>query len=316
MAAALHVVFGGGQAGPLLAERLLAAGHRVRLVKRNAAIVPEGIGLHLGDATDPAFCERAVEGAAAVYHCLHPPYDRRAWAQYLPVFMTNLVRAAGRAGARLVVLDNVYALGRTGGRPLDEDTPPNPCSRKGEIRARVAAQLFEAHAKGEVRAIVGRASDFYGPRGTLTAFGDRFWPAVLAPKQVKMPLVLDTPHTYHYLPDVAAGLAALAAAPDDMIGRAWMLPCARAESTRAVVERLARALGRSIDAVEMPRWFIKATARFIPIVREVEEMLYQWDEPFVVDDRRIRERLGLAPTDPVEAARATVEWARQHYGGA
>jgi hypothetical protein len=212
-----------------------------------------------------------------------------------------------------VVLDNLYALGRPAGRPLDEDTPVAPCSRKGEIRAQVAQQLFDAHARGEVRAIVGRASDFYGPRGTLTVFGDRFWPAVFAGKKAKLPLAMATPHTYHYLPDVAAGLAALAAAPEDMIGRAWMLPCAQAVSSREMVVRFGQALDGPIDAAEMPRWFIKASARFVPIVREVDEMLYQWDEPFVVDDRRIRERIGLVPTDADAAARATVEWARQHY---
>ncbi|OIQ67682.1 hypothetical protein GALL_507360 [mine drainage metagenome] len=42
-------------------------------------------------------------------------------------------------------------------------------------------------------------------------------------------------------------------------------------------------------------------------------MRYQWDEPFVVDDRRFRARFGLVPADGDEAAAATVAWARQHY---
>ncbi len=313
MARLLHVVFGGGQCGPLLAARLLGAGHRVRLVKRRPTELPAGVELVLGDVADPAFCRCAADGATVVYHCLNPSYDRTAWARDLPLFMSNLVGAAGRAGARLVVLDNVYMLGRPGGRALNEDTPMRPCSRKGEIRAQVAQMLLDAHTHGEVRAVVGRASDFYGPRGTLTNFGDRFWPAVLAGKKAWMALALDSPHTYHYLPDVAAGLAALGTAPDDLTGRAWMLPCAPAESARTLVQRFAHVLGREIRAAELPRRFLKATGLFVPIVREVEEMLYQWDEPFVIDDRRIRERLGLTPTDADVAARATIEWALPHY---
>lgn len=313
MARSLHVVFGGGQVGPLLAERLLAAGLDVRVVKRSAAPLPPGVQLVLGDVADRAFCVRAAEGAAVVYHCLNPPYDRRAWARDLPLFMSNLVGAAARAGARLVVLDNLYMLGRPGARTLTEDTPMRPCTRKGEIRARVAQMLFDAHARGDVRAIAGRASDFYGPRGALTNFGDHFWPAVLANKTARMALALDTPHTYHYLPDVAAGLAALGAAPDALTGGAWMLPCAPAEPARALVQRFAGVLGREVHVAEFPRWFVKAAGLFVPIIREVGEMLYQWDEPFVVDDRRLRERLGLAATDSDTAARATVEWALRHY---
>ena len=113
---------------------------------------------------------------------MNPPYDAKIWAELVPRYMENLIAAARDAGARLVVLDNVYMLGRPGGRPFDEDTPPNPCSRKGEIRARAAERLFEAHRRGDVLATAGRASDFYGPGGTQTHLGDQFWPRALAGK--------------------------------------------------------------------------------------------------------------------------------------
>jgi nucleoside-diphosphate-sugar epimerase len=106
-----------------------------------------------------------ARGASTVYHCMNPPYYARVWAELLPRYMENLIAAAGQNGARLVVLDNVYMLGRPQGKPLDEDTPPRPCSRKGEIRARVAERMWEAHRRGDVRATSGRASDFYGPGG-------------------------------------------------------------------------------------------------------------------------------------------------------
>ncbi|MEW6690191.1 MAG: NAD(P)H-binding protein, partial [Pseudomonadota bacterium] len=113
----LHVVFGAGQVGPLLALRLLEAGKQVRIARRSAAAAPRGVELMQGDAADAGFCARAAQGAAAVYHCMNPAYDARTWAALLPRWMDNLVAAAGRAGARLVVLDNLYMLGRPGGRP-------------------------------------------------------------------------------------------------------------------------------------------------------------------------------------------------------
>ncbi|MBZ0266946.1 NAD-dependent epimerase/dehydratase family protein, partial [bacterium] len=238
----------------------------------------------------------------------------RAWNELLPKYLDNLVAAAGGAGARLVVLDNLYMLGAGGGTPLNEDTPMNPRSRKGEIRARLARSLVEAHRRGDVRAVTGRASDFYGPGGVGTHFTDRFWKQVFAGKPAEILPNPDTPHTYHYIPDVAEGLKRLGAAPDDALGRAWMLPCAPAESTRALVARFAAAIGREIHVRRMPRIAVKLLGVFMPILREVDEMLHQWDAPFVVDDTRFREAFGMRGTDRDAGAAAMVEWARTTYG--
>ncbi len=313
MADELHVVFGAGQVGSYLAEQLLAAGKRVRIAKRSPSGVSPGVEVLTGDATDPGFCTEAAQGATAVYHCMNPPYFAKVWAQLVPRFMENLIGAAGRAGARLVVLDNVYMLGRPPDGRLDEETPVSPRSRKGEIRARAAERLSEAHRRGEVRAVTGRASDFYGPRGTQSHLGDEFWPRVLEGKSGRVAVDPDAVHTYHYIPDVAVGLAALGTAENDVEGRPWMLPCAPAGTLRALVDRCSTHLGRRVGITAMPRWLMKTMGLFVPILRELDEMAYQWEGPFVVDDRRFRARFELTPTDPDEGARATVAWAREHY---
>lgn len=313
MASELHVLFGAGQVGQVLARLLLDDGERVRIARRSRGPLPVGADLVLGDASDPTFCVEAAQGASTVYHCLNPPYDARVWAALVPRYMDNLIAAAARAGARLVVLDNVYMLGRPAGRPLDEQTPSNPCSRKGRIRARAAERLFEAHRRGEVRATCGRASDFYGPGGTLTHLGDQFWRPALAGKTARVLVNPDVVHTYHYIPDVAAGLAVLGTAGDDAYGQPWMLPCAPAETMRALVARLSRKLGREMRLASVPRGVVKAIGLFVPLVREVDEMLYQWDEPFVINDARFRKRFQQEPVDVEKAAADTVAWAKQHY---
>jgi len=309
----MHVIFGAGQVGTPLAMKLIEQGQRVRVVRRSHGEIAPGAELLPGDALDPGFCARACEGASVVYHCMNPAYDAALWAEAVPRTMDNLIAAAGGAGARLVVLDNLYMLGRTGGRPMNEDTPLNPCSRKGEIRARAAERLLEAHNEGRVRAVSGRASDYYGPRGTLTFLGDFFWKPVLAGKKARSPVDPDAVHTYHYIPDVAAGLAQLGSAPEDALGRAWMLPCQPAASMRALVQRFAHHLGRRIPLGRIPKSLLAMTGWFVPLIRELNEMLYQWDEPFIVDDRRYRERFGAQPVPADSAARDTVAWARRHY---
>src|SRR5262245_51408636 len=139
--APLHVIFGAGQVGDPLARILIDAGCRVRVLRRSSGPVADGAERVTGDAADPGFCEKAAAGAAAVYHCMNPAYSVREWERLVPRYMENLIAAAGGAGARLIVLDNLYMLGRTGGPPMNEDTPMNPVSRKGEIRARAAQRL-------------------------------------------------------------------------------------------------------------------------------------------------------------------------------
>jgi nucleoside-diphosphate-sugar epimerase len=302
----VHVVFGAGQVGGLLAENLAAAGLKVRVARRSSE-APPGTALYRGDAADPAFCQEAAQGAAVVYHCMNPPYDTAVWAELVPKYMDNLIAAAGRAGARLVVLDNLYMLGRTGGLPMTEDTPMNPCSRKGEIRARAAAALFEAYHRGDVRAVAARASDYYGPGGALTHLGETFWRPALAGKAGRVVVNPDMLHTYHYIPDVASGLAALGRAEDDV------LACAPAGTLRELVGRLAQVLRRPLRIATTPRVAVKALGLFVPLLREVGEMLYQWDEPFMVDDRRFRKRFDILPVPWEPAARATVEWAKRAY---
>jgi hypothetical protein len=213
-----------------------------------------------------------------------------------------------------VVLDNVYALGRPDG-PMNEDTPARPCSKKGEIRARLAESLRAAITRGDVKAVGARASDFFGPGGLQTMFEQRFWTRVLRGKSAQVIASPDTPHTYHYLPDVAVALATLGTAGEDVIGRWWMLPCAPAVTTRQLVAKFATAIGHDVPISVVPAWLFATLKLFIPLFRELDEMRYQWEVPFLIDDDRFRRRFGIGPTELDEAARATVAWARNTFRG-
>ncbi len=309
----LHVVFGAGQIGPLLAASLRGHGKTVRVVRKSAgAVSVEGVEVARGDAMDAAFCAEAARGAATVYHCMNTPYFARVWRETLPRLQANLIAAAGRAGARLVVLDNLYALGRTGGRPMTEETPPNPCSAKGEIRARLHEDLMAATRRGEARVAVGRASDFYGPgAGQGAHLGERFLRQVLAGKPGQVVVNPETPHTYHFTRDVAGGLAALGL--DGQADGLWMLPCAPAVTTVNLVGEFAVALGKPVGLQRVSPFVLSAVGLFMPMMRELKEMAYQWEEPFTVDDGRFRARFGAMATPYQVGARETVAWAQETF---
>lgn len=313
MSTQTHVIFGAGQIGTPLALLLQSQGHHVRLVRRRGP-APAGIDLQLGDARDAAFASRAAHGAHTVYHCMNPAYSTKAWARDLPRMMHGVMDAAAQEGARLVVLDNLYMLGALRIRPFHEGSPLTPCSHKGEIRAHVSEMLQDSMRRGVLRACIARASDFYGPGATQSHLGDAFWPSLLKGGKARLLVNPEPEHTYHYTLDVVRALMLLGTANDEVEGRVWMLPCAEAESTRALIGRIGRVLGRDVEIERVSDWMQSVIGVFVPAVREVREMRYQWEAPFLVDDRQFRARFAFTPTSLAAGAQATVDWAKAHYG--
>ena len=145
---------------------------RVRMVNRSGgASVPEGVKVVGGDAADPTFTREASAGASVVYFALNPPYDK--WPDVFPGLQTGVLESASSAEAKLIAMENLYMYGPTGGRPLTEDLPYAPNTRKGTVRARMSEELMEAHTSGKVRVAIGRASDYFGPRVRASAAGEQ-----------------------------------------------------------------------------------------------------------------------------------------------
>jgi nucleoside-diphosphate-sugar epimerase len=313
MTAGLSLVLGAGQVGPMVAERLLAAGQRVRVGRRQPAPSRvEGVENVTIDVRDAASVARAAAGAGVVYHCVNPLYHQ--WPEMLLPMTRGIVDGTARAGARLVVLDNLYMYGDN--RHMSEDTPVAPVSKKGALRVQAAELMLDADARGTVPVAIGRAADFFGPHTPLSmAFGEVFFQRVLAGKSA---LFLggdpDMLHSYSYTPDVAAGLVALGQAGARGV---WMLPVQPAESTRAVMARFAQALGRSgVDVTVIPQWALRTVGLFWQTGAEIAEMTYQWRQPYVLDDARFRAHFAVRPTGWEEAVAATVDWGRRAYAPA
>ena len=153
----------------------------------------------------------AVAGASVVYQCAAPEYTR--WVQEFPALQANVADAAERAGARLVVIENLYMYGPTDG-PMLETTPMAATGKKGSLRARLSRDLLERHQAGRLRVAIGRASDYYGPGAMNSAVGEQFFAAVARGKGPRWMGRLDQPHALSYLPDIAAGLVTLGEHPE------------------------------------------------------------------------------------------------------
>jgi nucleoside-diphosphate-sugar epimerase len=306
----LHVVFGTGPLGLATMRVLRASGRRVRMINRSARVdFDKDLQTEVGggDAADPRLTREVCECAAVVYHCVGLPYPR--WHEF-PAIARGIVEGAASAGAKLVYGDNVYAYGAVRG-PIHEGLPPAAQTVKGRIRAEVAQLMLDAHAAGKVRVTIGRASDFFGPGvADNSMLGSRVFARLLAGKPAQAIGNPDRLHSYTYIEDFARALVLLGER-DDALGQVWHVPTAPATTTRDVVAQVARIAGVAPKVSALPGWAVGLAGLFDGQVRELKELLYEFEEDFVVDSSRFETTFGVAPTPLETALRATVDWYRR-----
>lgn len=307
--AGLQVVLGAGAIGSTVARELNERGSQVRVVNRSGnARVPGGVETVAADLSDPSAVQKATDGAAVVYNAVNPPYHK--WVDLFPPIHTSVIDAAIRAGARLVMADNLYMYGRPGDEAMSEDSPVTPATPKGELRARMAAQLLEAHERGDLEVAIGRASDYFGPLGVTSQMGERVFGPLLAGKKAQVMGDPDTRHTYTYLPDIGRSLVTLGAS-DVATGRVWHIPSPPAMTTRQFIGAIADQLDTHPGISVMPPALLAMLSWFSPTLKAVREEVFQLQNDWVMDDSKYRETFGHGETPLDEAIAATLEWYRQ-----
>ncbi|MBS1854485.1 MAG: NAD-dependent epimerase/dehydratase family protein [Acidobacteria bacterium] len=302
----MGILGAGGAIGGELAKLYGARRERVRLVGRN----PKPAGAHTetvaADLANPEDATRAVEGTEIAFLLAGLKYDVAAWRELWPRIMRNTIDACKRAGARLVFFDNVYMYGRVDG-PMTEEAPFRPCSAKGEIRARIASTLLEEMAAGRITATIARAADFYGP-GVRTGVPNLLVFDKLKAGAKPMCLANDAvPHSYTYTPDAARALLLLAES-DVAWGQTWHLPTASDPPTgKEFIELAAKEFARPAKYRVLSRGMMRIGGWFNSEIRELVEMLYQNEFPYVFDSGKFERAFALSPTPYAEGIRACVK---------
>lgn len=305
----LQVVFGTGPLGLAVMRELVARGKPVRMVnRRGQAKVPAGVAVVQADASDVDSASQACKEASVVYNCINVEITK--WAELWPPVMDGVIAGAAFANAKLVFGDNLYMYGPVS-EPMTEDLPYAATTRKGRVRAQIATTLMEAHAVGKVRAAIGRGSDFYGPGALVTAAGERVFPQALSGKAASLLGSLDRPHTYTYIEDFGRGLVTLGER-DEALGEVWHIPNAETLTTRQFLELVFEEAGTTFKVRVMPKLMHSVLALFVPALREMKELLYEFEETFIVDHGKFERAFGANTTPHREAIRQTLDWFRQN----
>lgn len=305
---ARYVVLGAGPIGRAVIGRLVQEGHQATVVTRSATQVQGADAV--GMAGDDAGLRDVVAGAAGLVVATNPPYHR--WEAEWPPLLRNAMSASEAAGADVVMIGNLY--GYPPGVLMTAAEPLRPVTRKGTVRARMWDELLEAQRAGRLRATEIRASDYYGPESLATDgahAGRRLVEPVLAGKTAWVAGAPDAPHSWTAVGDIAA-TAVAALGSERAWGRPWIVPTDAPRSLREVADDVARAGGVGAARVgRIPRAVFTVGGLVNPMLREMREVLYQHDAPFVCDGSDTTELLGVPATPWHEVIEATVAAARQ-----
>lgn len=305
----LHVVFGAsGGIGNAVVRSLVRKGKSVRGVNRTgAAVVPDAVEVVAANLLNTSEAERAAEGATHIYNCVNVPY--RQWQSEFPKITAAFIELLRRSGARGIIADNLYMYGEGHNEPYNEDMPFLATGKKGQLRAQCARINESAMEEGEITALICRAPDFYGPGVTNSYFGDRLFPNVLDGKDVRVFGNPDMIHAIIYVDDFAEALTTLALDPD-AYGQVWHAPMDIAVSQREFIEQAYSGAKTSGSIKGISSVTLNVLGLFVPILREVKELMYEFNSPHEVNSSKFESRYEIDVTPHEEGIRNTLEWYR------
>jgi nucleoside-diphosphate-sugar epimerase len=243
-----------------------------------------------------------------IHHCIHgSAYDARAWRAELPVAEKAVLAAASKVGAVVVFPESLYSYGPVDG-PMTEDLPRAASGGKLGVRTDLLAQ----RAASATPTVSVAASDFYGPRVIMSHAGERMIPTVLAGRTMRVVGSLDQPHSFTYVPDLAAAMIRAAATPD-LWDSFLHAPTSPAVTQRELIEQVASTAGVPVPRTSaIPTWALKTFGVVSRSMKELAETGYMFDRPFVLDSTASEARLGLSPTPLETGLKETVAWWREN----
>ncbi len=252
-----------------------------------------------GDADEVAVVRAAIADADIVFQGLHLPYDQ--WGNGRAERQLQVVLdAMGSSGKTLLFPGTIYNY-RASDRTVAPGLRQSAEKPRGDIRIRLEQMLQAAAESGNIRVIILRAGDFYGPgnrddwydaamfmnfpRGTIHHMGD-----------------LQTRHSWAYLPDLARAFAVVAEQRDGF-GRFENFHFAGHWVNHGqIMAAIQSGMGRRLKVAPLPWWMLRAMGLVNPVMRDIYRMRYLWLNEMELVDPRLDALLGPGFGTPFEAA--------------
>jgi len=301
----------GGAIGLPLARELKRYTDRIRLVSRNPKKVNDSDELFSLDLADSSRISEAVAGSDVVYVTVGFQYSLKVWRRTWPPFMKAVIEACKRQNAKLVFFDNVYVYAKSAIPHMTEDSPIQPPSKKGLVRQQLHEMIMSEIDNHTLKALIARSADFYGPETNNSVIGETVAKNLIRGKAAQVFGDVDSIHTFTYTPD-AAKATALLGNTDDAYGQVWHVPTTKERLTMLQwIELFADEIHQKPRMHRIPRPVFYLLGVFLPLMKELPEMMYQNEMDYVFDSSKFEKRFGIMATPPAESVRVTVDYLRK-----
>jgi nucleoside-diphosphate-sugar epimerase len=297
----MHIVFGAaGALGAAIVQNLAQQNKPARAVVRDLdrarKVLPSSAEIVVADASKPADIKRAFQDVSVIYHCVNVPYDR--WTEVMPLATDNILAGAIEKQANIVFPGNVYVYGRFQRIPAPEDHPLAATSKKGKLRIELEKKLMGAHSDGMVKVVIPRFPDYYGPNVTNNLMKPIFMAAVSG-KKARWIGNLDVPHDFVFIEDAAAACIMLGETAD-AYGKVWHVPGAGPITGREFIEFTFKAADNKPNIGLSSKHLIRVAGLMNPEIRELIELMYEFEEPLVLDGSKFSTKFPLFKYTPHE----------------
>lgn len=297
----------GGAIGHDLAKELTKYTQNIRLVSRNPKKVNDTDELFQCNLYDKNKVPEAVKGSDIVYLTAGLPYKTIIWREMWPRVMKNVIEACKQHNSKLVFIDNMYMYDPSKLSFMTEETPVNPSSRKGTVRAKISQMILDEVKKGNLKALIARSADFYGPGINNSLLLEVVFKNLKKGKKANWFCSVDKKHSFTYTPDAAKATAILGN-DEKAYNQVWHLPTAADPMTgKELIETFSTQLNVLPRYMVVGKTMVKILGLFNSIMKEFGEMLYQYDRNYVFDSSKFEKAYNLKPTPYSEGIRNVVK---------
>ena len=285
-----------GTIGKLLAKELAIFTNQIRLVSRNPKKVNETDELFPADLTNEEMVEKAIEGSEIVYLVVGLDYNISVWREKWPKLMRATIASCVKHKAKLVFFDNVYLYGIKAIEHMTEDSPINPISKKGMVRKEIAEMIMKEIKAANLTALIARAPDFYGPGNEKSFLNETVFKNIKKGKRPNWFIDATKKHSFIYTPDAAKATAILGNTPE-AYNQVWHLPTDKNTLTgEEWVSLFNKEMNSSKKVMVLPMFMLRILGIFMPFMREMPEMMYQYDRDYFFDSSKFNKHFNFTPT--------------------
>jgi len=289
------IIGSSGEIGRKLASELTIFTDKIRLFSRNPVKINKSDEIFKGNVLNENDVNNAVAGAETAYLLVGIRYKTSIWQKEWIKIIQNVINACKLNNTKLVFLDNVYMYGMSEGK-MTEDTPYNPCSKKGEVRAKVAGILMNEIKSGSINALIARSADFYGPGAKNTFLFPMVFEKLKSGKKANWPGSAKVKHSFTFTPDIAKALSLLGNTPD-AYNQIWHLPTDGNPLTgEEFISIIAEMLNLKPEYSVITKRMMKLAGLFNFLIKESVEMMYQYEKEYLFDSTKFENKF-FKPTE-------------------